>query len=46
MTKNDAVLVNQVYLIFNRPFFSGQQCVYTCNYMYFSFKVFDLYIYE
>ena len=29
MTKNDAVLVNQVYLIFNRPlFFSEQQQIY------------------
>ncbi|MDH6356027.1 hypothetical protein M2132_002381, partial [Dysgonomonas sp. PH5-45] len=24
MTKNEAVLVNQIYLIFNRPIFSGQ----------------------
>ena len=25
MTKNDAVLVNQVFFIFNRPHFRGQQ---------------------
>ncbi|KAA6315262.1 hypothetical protein EZS27_034251 [termite gut metagenome] len=26
MTKNEVVLVNQIYLIFKRPLFSGQQC--------------------
>lgn len=31
MTKNEAVLVNQIYLIFNRPFFSGQQCNININ---------------
>ncbi|MDH6314018.1 hypothetical protein M2137_002840, partial [Parabacteroides sp. PFB2-10] len=24
ISKNEAVQVNQIYLIFNRPFFSGQ----------------------
>ena len=26
MTKNEAVIVNQIYLIFNRPLFSGHLC--------------------